>query len=198
MSKSIEEKLKNIQQKLNAPKNQYNSFGKYKYRSLEDILVAVKPHLEENKCVLVFNDTLIESGQTFVLECSATITCIESKDEVIVRAIVGVDVDRKGMDIAQSFGASSSYGRKYAANGLFLIDDTKDADATNDHGKSASKSKPAPATLKTMTDKEVESFIKGISEGKFVVVENYLTKYSDDTNKAKVVAVLNKAKTAKQ
>lgn len=129
---TIQEKLFNIQQRLIAPKNQFNSFGKYNYRSLEDIMVAVKPLLAEYKCTLTFEDSYIAEN---TLSCYITLHDAESDASVVSQAVVGVDRDKKGMDVAQSFGASSSYGRKYAANGLFLIDDTKDADATNKHGK---------------------------------------------------------------
>lgn len=129
---TIQEKLFNIQQRLIAPKNQFNSFGKYNYRSLEDIMVAVKPLLAEYKCTLTFEDSYIAEN---TLACYVTLHDAESDASVVSQAVVGVDRDKKGMDVAQSFGASSSYGRKYAANGLFLIDDTKDADATNKHGK---------------------------------------------------------------
>ena len=129
---NIQEKLFKIQQSLVAPKNQYNSFGKYNYRSLEDIMSAVKPLLNEYKCNLTFEDSYIAEN---TLACYATLHDCESDSTIVSETIVGVDRNKKGMDVAQSFGASSSYGRKYAANGLFLIDDTKDADSTNKHGK---------------------------------------------------------------
>lgn len=122
-----------IQNELKAPKNQYNSFGKYKYRSCEDILEAVKPLLKKHDCTLTITDEVIEVGGMVFIEAQCVL--LSGDDEVIVRAQAGIDPNRKGMDIAQSFGSSSSYARKYALNGLFLIDDTKDADATNDHGK---------------------------------------------------------------
>lgn len=136
---NIQEKLFYIQQKLVAPKNQYNSFGKYNYRSLEDIMVAVKPLLAETKCNLTFEDSYIAED---TLSCYATLHDCESEATIVSQAIVGIDRNKKGMDVAQSFGSSSSYGRKYAANGLFLIDDTKDADATNKHGKDDNDEKP--------------------------------------------------------
>ena len=147
---TIQEKLFNIQQSLIAPKNQFNSFGKYNYRSLEDIMVAVKPLLAQNKCNLTFEDSYIGED---TLSCYVTLHDCESDATIVSQAIVGIDRNKKGMDVAQSFGASSSYGRKYAANGLFLIDDTKDADATNKHGKvfpseDVSKGKTIPALVK--------------------------------------------------
>lgn len=146
---TIREKLLNIQQSLVAPKNQYNAFGKYNYRSLEDIMVAVKPLLKEYKCNLTFEDTYISED---TLACYVTLHDCESESTIVSQSIVGVDRNKKGMDVAQSFGASSSYGRKYAANGLFLIDDTKDPDATNKHGKvfpeEVSKGNTIPALVK--------------------------------------------------
>ena len=127
------EKLNKIQAELKAPKNQYNSFGKYKYRSQEDILEAVKPLLKKHNCTLTISDEIREVAEITFVEAMAIIS--DGKDQVHVKAQAGIDVNRKGMDIAQSFGSSSSYARKYALNGLFLIDDTKDADTTNTHGK---------------------------------------------------------------
>ena len=126
-------KLVAIQGRLKAPKNQRNNFGKYNYRSCEDILEAVKPLLAEQGLVLTISDIFIGEGTLPHIVATASIT--DGKDTVSVSAQAGVDPNRKGMDIAQSFGSSSSYARKYALNGLFLIDDTKDADATNTHGK---------------------------------------------------------------
>jgi len=132
------EKLNKIQAELKAPKNQYNAFGKYKYRSQEDILEAVKPLLKKYNCTLTISDEIREvAGITFV-ESIAIIS--DGENQVHVKAQAGIDVNRKGMDIAQSFGSSSSYARKYALNGLFLIDDTKDADTTNTHGKGSKAS----------------------------------------------------------
>ena len=127
------EKLIKIQSELKAPKNQYNAFGKYKYRNCEDILEAVKPLLESQKCTLVLTDQIKEVANVLFVEAKAIFSDGDSKIEVCAQA--GIDINRKGMDIAQSFGSSSSYARKYALNGLFLIDDTKDADSTNNHEK---------------------------------------------------------------
>jgi hypothetical protein len=132
-----------IQSELKAPKNQYNSFGKYKYRSVEDILEAVKPLLLKYGCTLIIEDMVKEVGGIVFIESTASI----QKDMEASRAVTaqaGIDINRKGMDVAQSFGSSSSYARKYALNGLFLIDDTKDPDSTNDHGKGPAVTKTKP------------------------------------------------------
>ena len=136
-----------IQSELKAPKSQYNSFGKYKYRNCEDILEAVKPLLAKYECFLCVTDEIKSTlnGALSYIEAKAVITNAKG-DNLSVTAQAGIDPNRKGMDIAQSFGSSSSYARKYALNGLFLIDDTKDADATNTHGKgsTAKASKTTP------------------------------------------------------
>ena len=124
--------LLKIQSELKAPKNQFNSFGKYKYRSTEDILEAVKPLLLKYECTMIISDSVQEKAG--IIFCETYIQFFDKDGkEFNASASAGIDPNRKGMDIAQSFGASSSYARKYALNGLFLIDDTKDADATNMH-----------------------------------------------------------------
>ena len=146
----IYEKLVDIQGRLKAPKNQRNNFGNYNYRSCEDILEAVKPLLTEHKLVLTINDFIENLNVSFsttkkdesyenqgILFVHATATLSDGEKTISVSAQAGIDINKKGMDIAQSFGSSSSYARKYALNGLFLIDDTKDSDATNTHGKTA-------------------------------------------------------------
>jgi hypothetical protein len=125
-----------IQSELKAPKNQFNSFGKYKYRSVEDILEALKPLLLKYECTLTIEDEVKEVGGIVFIESTASIQ-VDKQGRMEGRAVTaqaGIDINRKGMDVAQSFGSSSSYARKYALNGLFLIDDTKDPDSTNDHG----------------------------------------------------------------
>jgi hypothetical protein len=133
-----------IQAELKAPKNQYNAFGKYKYRSVEDILEAVKPLLYKYECTLIIEDEVKEVGGIVFIEATASIQ--KDMEGRAVTAQAGIDINRKGMDVAQSFGSSSSYARKYALNGLFLIDDTKDPDSTNDHApKVATIVKPKPS-----------------------------------------------------
>lgn len=137
---TLQEKLLKIQTELKAPKNQFNSFGKYNYRNLEGILEAVKPLLAKYEVNLVITDEVIEVAGLAIVNAKALLFSAEGETKIEVHAQAGIDPDKKGMDIAQTFGSSSSYARKYALNGLFLIDDTKDADATNTHGKSESTS----------------------------------------------------------
>lgn len=122
--------LNKIQKELKAPKNQMNSFGNYKYRSCEDILEAVKPLLGE--ATLILTDDIAMMGDRFYVKATATITY--KGESISVTSFARESTEKKGMDTAQITGASSSYARKYALNGLFCIDDTKDADATHTNG----------------------------------------------------------------
>jgi len=125
------EKLTKIQAELKAPKGQYNSFGKYKYRSCEDIQEAVKPLLKKYNVSLTLSDDLQVIKERYYIKVTAVLVCNETKESVSVTSFAREEENKKGMDGSQVTGASSSYARKYALNGLFLIDDTKDSDATN-------------------------------------------------------------------
>lgn len=133
--KELIKKMVAIQSELKAPKNQVNSFGKYKYRSCEDIIEAVKPLLAKHNVYMSITDNIIEVGGKNYVQAEATI--YDGDDQISVTGVARESIDKKGMDDAQQTGATSSYARKYALNGLFGIDDTKDADATNTHGKDA-------------------------------------------------------------
>ena len=130
---TIYAELSRIQKELKAPKNQRNAFGGYNYRSCEDILEAVKPLL--NDCSLTVSDEIVAIGDRFYVKATARLS-LSAEDYVQNIAFAREPLAKKGMDEAQVTGATSSYARKYALNGLLAIDDTKDADATNDHGKS--------------------------------------------------------------
>lgn len=121
--------LINIQSELKAPKSQYNSFGKYQYRNAEDILEAVKPLLKKNNCHLTITDEIILIGDRYYVKATAEIT--NGTEVVVTSALAREEENKKGMDSAQLTGATSSYARKYALNGLFCIDDTKDSDYNN-------------------------------------------------------------------
>ncbi len=123
--------LISIQSELKAPKGQYNNFGKYKYRSCEDILEAVKPLLSKNNCFLTISDDIVQMDDRFYIKATATLK--SGEEQVQVSALARESLTKKGMDDSQITGTASSYARKYALNGLFCIDDTKDADATNTH-----------------------------------------------------------------
>jgi hypothetical protein len=138
---NIYEKLLKAQVELKAPKGQYNSFGKYKYRSCEDILEALKPVLDKFKLTLFIKDDVIEVNTRNYVKATITLVNIEKPDEIIeTSALAREEETKKGMDGSQITGTASSYARKYALNGLFLIDDTKDAD-TNEYHKQTNKAK---------------------------------------------------------
>lgn len=136
-------KLREIQNALRVGKAQWNDFGKYNYRSCEDILEAVKPLLTEHNCDLRLTDEIVNVGTRNYVKAIATF--IDEDKEIIATSFAREDETKKGMDGSQITGAASSYARKYALNALFLIDDTKDSDATNEHGKAT----PQPTAPKT-------------------------------------------------
>lgn len=153
--------LTKIQSELKAPKSQFNAFGKYHYRNLEDILEALKPLLAKYDATLIVTDEIHQAGNVIYCEATAILEWLDGDNNtrVSTTAQAGIDINRKGMDVAQSFGASSSYARKYAVGGLFLIDDTKDADATNTHDdkpKPQAKPEYKPAPVKQASEPNTE------------------------------------------
>ena len=134
--KELNQKLAIIQTKLKTKKSSYNSFGKYYFRKAEDILEALKPFLLEQGVSVTITENIIAADPVPMLESKAIIS--DGTNQITTSAVVGVDLDQKGMQTAQQFGAASSYGKKYALGNLFLIDDTQDADGSNDHGKKSS------------------------------------------------------------
>ena len=134
---TIYEKLSQIQTKFKSKKSRFNSFGKYYFRSAEDILEATKPFLLELGVTVTVNEELIATEPMPVIQSTATVT--DGEGTITATSIVGVDLNQKGMQAPQQFGSASSYAKKYALGNLFLIDDTQDSDATNNHGKSKSK-----------------------------------------------------------
>lgn len=124
----FKDKLLTVQTMLKAPKDKYNSFGKYQYRSAEGILESVKPLLAANGLLLTLEDHLEEAGGRLFIKAFASVQDCETSDTLIVSAFAEIATEKKGMDVSQMTGTASSYARKYALNGLFLIDDTKDAD----------------------------------------------------------------------
>ena len=133
---NIYEKLINIQKELKAPKSNYNDFGRYNYRSCEDILEAVKPICFEYRAVLILSDDILNVGQSNYVEATAILINIDNPVEMVSnKAEARESIDKKGMDDSQITGTASSYARKYALNGLFNIDDTKDADTNEYHNQ---------------------------------------------------------------
>ena len=148
---TINEKLATIQTKFKSKKSRFNSFGKYYFRSAEDILEATKPYLLELGVSVTINEELIASDPMPILQTSATVS--DGNNNIVATALVGVDLAQKGMQVPQQFGSASSYGKKYALGNLFLIDDTQDSDAVNTHGK-------APKAKNTLTSKSDPAFKK--------------------------------------
>lgn len=150
--------LNEIQIALKAPKGQFNSFGKYSYRSCEDILEAVKPLLGE--CSLIVSDSVEVHGDRVYIKATATLHTPDGNTASAV-GMAREPLTRKGMDESQITGASSSYARKYALNGLFAIDDNKDADSTNNHGKSAA---PKKVEAKPITEDQKNDVVELIGK----------------------------------
>lgn len=149
---TLHARLAEVQQTLNAPKSRYNSFGKYNYRSCEDILEAVKPLLAMQGLILTLTDTVENIGSRYYVKATATVQACDEGEPTFeeVSAYAREEEDKKGMDGSQITGTASSYARKYALNGLFLIDDTKDADTDEHHDQTASS--PAKATPARQVD----------------------------------------------
>ena len=155
----LTKKLADVQTKLKAKKSSYNSFGKYYFRKAEDILEGVKPFLLQHNIYVTVSEELIATDPVPMIKTTATIS--DGKDSIHATAVVGVDMQQKGMQTAQQFGAASTYAKKYALGNLFLIDDTEDADATNTHGKAKQVTeKPKAKITKEQMAKAIE-FVKG-------------------------------------
>jgi hypothetical protein len=148
---TINEKLATIQTKFKSKKSRFNSFGKYYFRSAEDILEATKPFLLELGVTVTINEQLTEAHGLPIICSTATIS--DGKNAIHATALVGVDLNQKGMQTPQQFGSASSYGKKYALGNLFLIDDTQDSDASNTHGKTTKQKN-------TLTSKSDPAFAK--------------------------------------
>jgi hypothetical protein len=161
--KELNQKLAQIQTELKTKKSSYNSFGKYYFRKAEDILEATKPFLLKHGVTVTINEELIMTDPVPTIKSTATIS--DGKDAIHATAVVGVDLNQKGMQTAQQFGAASSYGKKYALGNLFLIDDTADADSTNSHGKSNAVNKIKEAAKPAITKEQLAKAKEYIAAG---------------------------------
>lgn len=166
---TIYQKLAIIQTKLKCNKSQYNSYGKYYYRNAEDILESVKPLLDEVKAIVHISDEIVNMGERFYVKATVKLIDIEDGGQIESVAFAREEEEKKNMDGSQVTGASSSYARKYALNGMFAIDDTKDADSLNDHGKSPQqKKKPLSEKTSSMLNMKIKNYAelsnKAISE----------------------------------
>ena len=162
---NINEKLATIQTEFKSKKSRFNSFGKYYFRSAEDILEATKPFLKKLGVTVVITEELLGDNDLPILQTTATLS--DESASVAATAIVGVDMNQKGMQTPQKFGAASSYGKKYALGNLFLIDDTQDSDATNNHGKNGVAKATQKKTKKTINvgDEAYNKAVKYVESG---------------------------------
>ena len=182
---NVYEKLIKVQAELKAPKSKFNSFGKYKYRSLEDILEGVKPLLEKNKASLVIADSIEQVGDRYYLKATATFIDTENGESVSNSALARESADKKGQDDSQITGTASSYARKYALNGLFLIDDTKDADTDEAHIEKEARAE------KAKDDEKNEALVTDIGDMKIAPVKVNVLKGDIDSglmNEEKMLA----------
>jgi hypothetical protein len=172
---TLNQKLSTIQTKFKSKKSRFNSFGKYNFRSAEDILEAIKPYLLELGVSVRIKEKLISTEPMPILESTAIIKD-EKGMELKATALVGVDLNQKGMQTPQKFGSASSYGKKYALGNLLLIDDTQDSDATNSHGKVTIAKPKTVANKAEIKNKEDDKFQKALdyirAGGKMSVIEN--------------------------
>lgn len=176
-----------IQEELKAPKGQFNKFGGYYYRSCEDILEAVKPLLVKNKCLLTISDEIKEVGGRIYVCATAEINT-EDGDGYCTTGWAREEAEKKGMDDSQITGAASSYARKYALNGLFAIDDAKDSDSTNEHGKTTPKA-PTPPTPPTPPKSNNDNNDNAGTSGSMVIGKIFFTAIKDDKNGQKFVSL---------
>ena len=191
---SVYTKLLNVQSELKAPKSQYNSFGKYKYRSCEDILEALKPILNKNKAtVIISDDILFVEGRHYI---KATVKFIDTENGEMVEnsALAREDEVKKGMDSSQITGSVSSYARKYALNGMFAIDDTKDSDSTNTHGVKPGKPESTKLSAKQVGRLLAIGLKAGIKEPdiKKVIKSEFGKDKIEDLNKDQYDAVCSR------
>jgi len=160
MEITINEVLTEIQNELKVPKNQRNNFGNYNYRSCEDILESVKPIVKKHEATLIVSDEIIEVGGRIYVKAKAIL--FYKKENILCFGYAREEETKKGMDSSQITGSASSYARKYALNGLFLIDDTKDSDHTNDHGKQPT----TPKAKESLTPARFDAALKAVEDGK--------------------------------
>lgn len=190
---SVYEKLSKVQSELKAPKGQYNSFGKYKYRSCEDILEAVKPLNAKHGVVLTVGDEVVEISNRFYVKATATLVDIESGEKIINTALAREDDAKKGMDGSQITGTASSYARKYCLNGLYCIDDTKDADT--DEYRHQQERKPQENKPQERQYVKVVNGRTAVinSNGEYVDIENLTVEQLEKTLKMKQFAAAHEA-----
>ena len=178
---SINEKLSSVQASIKAPKDKYNDFGKYKYRNAESILEAVKPYLASLGLYMTINDSIEQIGERYYIKATVKITDCETSESIEVSAYAREAEKKSGMDDSQITGSTSSYARKYALNGLFLLDDTKDADTNEFHKQVQQGEKNEAEKIKEITEELKElygkttgkNFDKWVKDCGGISMENY-------------------------
>ena len=179
--KELNQKLAQIQTELKVKKSSYNSFGKYYFRKAEDILEAVKPFLLKHGVSVTIDEDILATDPVPMLKSTAVIS--DGENQISTTAIVGVDLNQKGMQAAQQFGAASSYGKKYALGNLFLIDDTQDADGSNNHSKSKAVSKIKEAAKPAITKDQMAKAVEYVAAGGNVEAIESKYKLTDEQRK---------------
>ena len=186
IEKNVYMKLVEVQSKLKAPKSQFNKFGNYAYRNCEDILEALKPLLNEVKAIINISDDVVLVGERYYIKATVKFICAESGEVIEASAMAREEENKKGMDSSQLTGSTSSYARKYALNGLFAIDDTKDSDTTNTHNKDTSKALNNNEVISEAQVKRLFVLAKGKDTDKVKgIVDKYGFKSSKDITKDK-------------
>lgn len=178
-----------IQQEFKAKKSRYNSFGKYNFRSAEDILEGLKPFNSKYKVYFTISEDMAYTEGVPVIISTAKAHDCESDNTASATAIVGVDLNQKGMQKPQAFGSASSYGKKYALGNLLLIDDTADADATNGHGKATTTTASAPATKEDSFQQSIDYLKATPDDKKGPVLQMILEKYGSKFSAPQVAAL---------
>jgi hypothetical protein len=186
IEKNVYMKLVEVQSKLKAPKSQFNKFGNYAYRNCEDILEALKPLLNEVKAIINISDDVVLVGERYYIKATVKFICAETGEIIEASAMAREEENKKGMDSSQLTGSTSSYARKYALNGLFAIDDTKDSDTTNTHNKDTGKASNNNEVISEAQVKRLFVLAKGKDTDKVKsVVDKYGFKSSKDITKDK-------------
>lgn len=194
---NLAEKLNRIQCEMKAPKDLWNNFGKYKYRNAEGIFEAFKPYADKYKVILIVTDSIVNEGERYYVKATATLMDNESIDSITVSALAREDEVKKGMDGSQITGTASSYARKYAMNGLFLLDDTKDADTDEHAVEKKARAEKAPAETEKITAKEWE-LIKKMCQTKMLnpldVIKKYGATKASEVTKDALAKILEELK----
>jgi hypothetical protein len=182
---SLHEKLSRIQVEFKAAKSKFNSFGKYNFRSAEDILEALKPFNEKYGVYFVIKEHVTYNGSLPIMLSNAAIYDINGTESIEATAVVGVDLVQKGMQTPQAFGSASSYGKKYALGNLLLIDDTQDPDASNTHGKDTKPVTKTKLDVKDPAFEKAKEFVKGGG-----TIDTIKSKYDLTTEAASILSQL--------